>query len=72
MSMLQLTSRDGKHQVVVRASRVIAIKIEPNGNTLVEYTASAMAPDAFSVFVKETPYEVAAMIDKIENKSWNE
>ncbi len=71
MSMIALTSIDDK-QVALRASRVIAIKIEPNGNTLVEYTASAMAPGAFCVFVKETPFEVAAMIDRVENKSWND
>jgi hypothetical protein len=69
--MIHLTSIDDK-QIALRASRVIATKIEPNGNTLVEYTASAMAPGAFCVFVKETPYEVAAMIDKIENKGWND
>lgn len=71
MSMIHLTSIDDK-QIALRASRVIATKIEPNGNTLVEYTASAMAPGAFCVFVKETPYEVADMIDKIENKGWND
>jgi hypothetical protein len=71
MSMIRLTSIDDK-QIVVRASRVIATKVEPNGNTLVEYTASAMAPGAFCVFVKETPFEIADMIDKIENKGWNE
>jgi len=71
MSMIRLTSVDGK-EVTLRASRVIAVKIEPNGNTLVEYTASAMAPGAFCVFVKETPFEVASQIDKIENKSWND
>lgn len=70
MSMIQLTSIDNK-QVVVRASRIIAVKIEPNGNTLVEYTASAMAPGAFCVFVKETPYDIAVMIDRIENREWN-
>ena len=71
MSMIRLTSVDDK-QIALRASRIIAIKIEPNGSTLVEYTASAMAPGAFCVFVKETPFEVAAQIDKIENKGWNE
>jgi hypothetical protein len=71
MSMIRLTSTDDK-QIALRASRVIATKVEPNGNTLVEYTASAMAPGAFCVFVKEAPFEVADMIDKIENKGWNE
>ena len=71
MSMLRLTGSDDE-QVVVRASRVISVQREPNTETIVEYTASAMAPDAFVVFVKETPFEVAAMIDKIENKSWND
>jgi hypothetical protein len=71
MSMIRLTSIVDK-QVALRASRIIATKVEPNGNTLVEYTASAMAPGAFCVFVKETPFEIADMIDKIENKGWNE
>ena len=71
MSMLRLTGSDDE-QVVVRASRVISVQREPNTDTIVEYTASAMAPDAFSVFVRETPFEIAAMIDKIENKGWNE
>lgn len=69
--MIRLTSVDGK-EVALRASRVISVKIEPNGSTLVEYTASAMAPGAFCVFVKQTPFEVSEMIDKIENKSWND
>lgn len=71
MSMLRLTGVDDE-QVVVRASRVISVQREPDTDTIVEYTASAMAPDAFSVFVKETPFEIADMIDKIENKGWNE
>lgn len=71
MSMLRLTGSDNE-QVAVRASRVISVQREPDTDTIVEYTASAMAPDAFSVFVKETPFEIADMIDKIENKSWNE
>lgn len=71
MSMLRLTGVDDE-QVAVRASRVISVQREAYTDTVVEYTASAMAPDAFSVFVKETPFEIADMIDKIENKSWNE
>jgi hypothetical protein len=71
MSMLKLTGSDDE-QVAVRASRVISIQREPNTDTIVEYTASAMAPDAFTVFVKESPFEIADMIDKIENKGWSE
>lgn len=71
MSMLKLTGVDDE-QVVVRASRVISVQREPDTDTIVEYTASAMAPDALAVFVKETPFEIADMIDKIENKGWNE
>lgn len=71
MSMLKLTSSDGE-QVAVRASRVISIQRDPDCDTVIEYTASAMAPDAYSVFVKESPFDIAAMIDKIENKGWNE
>lgn len=71
MSMLNLTSRSG-NQIAVRASRVISVIVEPSGSTLVEYTASAMAPNAFSVLVKETPSEVAAMINVIESKGWND
>lgn len=71
MSMLKLTGADNE-QVVVRASRVISAQREPEMDTIVEYTASAMAPDALTVFVKETPFEIADMIDKIENKGWDE
>ena len=71
MSMLRLTGSDNE-QVAVRASRVISVQREPDTDTIVEYTASAMAPGAFCVFVKETPFEVASQIDKIENKSWND
>lgn len=71
MGMLKLTGVDDE-QVVVRASRVISVQREPDTDTIVEYTASAMAPDALAVFVKETPFEIADMIDKIENKGWNE
>lgn len=71
MSMLKLTGSDDE-QVVVRASRVISVQREPNTDTIVEYTASAMAPDAFTVFVKESPFEISDMIDKIENKGWSE
>jgi hypothetical protein len=69
--MLKLTGSDDE-QVAVRASRVISVQREPNTDTIVEYTASAMAPDAYSVFVKESPFEIADMIDKIENKGWSE
>ena len=69
--MLKLKGPDGE-QVVVRASRIISAQRENSTDTLIEYTASAMAPDAFSVVVKETPFEIADMIDKIENKAWNE
>ena len=71
MSMLRLTGSDDE-QVVVRASRVISVQRDCGTDTIIEYTASAMAPDAYSVFVKETPFEIADMIDKIENKGWNE